>query len=138
MNSLKTKHVGSLAKTLLFENNLNQFRLPLDHDMDAGKNMRHSMFDRPADKIDGQNNYDSVADGEDIFELPITPNEVMPTIHVEKIDSEKMDSDTYVPANPDELMRATQSLIHDNKKDIGNKEIQLVWKTLSKIIDKVK
>jgi|13_taG_2_1085334.scaffolds.fasta_scaffold01132_7 hypothetical protein len=138
MNSLKRKHVINLAKSLLFENNLNEFRLPLDHDMDGGKNMRHSMFDRPADKIDGQNNYDSVADGEDIFELPITPNEVMPTIHVEKIDSEKMDSGTYVPANSDELMRATQSLIHDNKKDIGNKEIQLVWKTLSKIIDKVK
>ena len=138
MSSLKRKHVIDLAKSLLFENNLNEFRLPLDHDMDAGKNMRHSMFDRPADKIDGQNNYESVADDENIFELPITPNEVMPAIHVEKIDSAKMDSDDYVPTNADELMRATQSLIHDNKKDIGNKEIQLVWKTLSKIIDKVK
>ena len=138
MSSLKRKHVIDLAKSLLFENNLNEFRLPLDHDMDAGKNMRHSMFDRPADKIDGQNNYESVADDEDIFELPITPNEVMPAIHVEKIDSTKMDTEDYVPTNADELMRATQSLIHDNKKDIGNKEIQLVWKTLSKIIDKVK
>lgn len=138
MSSLKRKHVIDLAKSLLFENNLNEFRLPLDHDMDAGKNMRHSMFDRPADKIDGQNNYESVADDEDIFELPITPNEVMPAIHVEKIDSTKMDAEDYVPTNADELMRATQSLIHDNKKDIGNKEIQLVWKTLSKIIDKVK
>ena len=87
MSSLEVKHIKNLAKSLLFENNLNEFRLPLDHDMDSGKNMRHSMFDRPADKIDGQNNYDSVADGEDVFELPITPNEVMPAIHVEKIDS---------------------------------------------------
>lgn len=138
MNSLKTKHVRSLAKTLLFENNLNEFRLPLDHDMDAGKNMRHNMFDRPADKIDGQNNYDSVADDEDVFELPITANEIMPAIHVEKTDSAKISSEDYVPANSDELMRAAQTLIYNNKKDIGNKEIQLVWKTLSKIIDKVK
>ena len=127
-----------MAKSLLFENNLNEFRLPLDHDMDAGKNMRHTMFDRPADKIDGQNNYDSVDDSEDIFELPITPNEVMPAIHVEKIQSDKVESENYVPANADELMRATQTLIHNNKKDISGKEIQLVWKTLSKIIDKVK
>lgn len=138
MSSLKRKHVINLAKSLLFENNLNEFRLPLDHDMDAGKNMRHTMFDRPADKIDGQNNYDSVDDSEDIFELPITPNEVMPAIHVEKIQSDKVESENYVPANADELMRATQTLIHNNKKDISGKEIQLVWKTLSKIIDKVK
>ena len=138
MSSLKRKHVINLAKSLLFENNLNEFRLPLDHDMDAGKNMRHSMFDRPADKIDGQNNYDSVEDDEDIFELPITPNEVMPAIHVEKIQSDKVESENYVPANADELMRATQTLIHNNKKDISGKEIQLVWKTLSKIINKVK
>tara|TARA_B100000927_G_scaffold287032_1_gene279351 strand:+ start:1309 stop:1725 length:417 start_codon:yes stop_codon:yes gene_type:complete len=138
MSSLKRKHVVNLAKSLLFENNLNEFRLPLDHDMDAGKNMRHTMFDRPADKIDGQNNYDSVDDSEDIFELPITPNEVMPAIHVEKIQSDKVESEDYVPANADELMRATQTLIHNNKKDISGKEIQLVWKTLSKIIDKVK
>ena len=138
MNNLKTKHVRSLAKTLLFENNLNEFRLPLDHDMDAGKNMRHNMFDRPADKIDGQNNYDSVADDEDVFELPITANEIMPAIHIEKTDSASISSEDYVPANSDELMRATQTLIYDNKKDIGNKEIQLVWKTLSKIINKVK
>tara|TARA_X000001036_G_C20245635_1_gene629943 strand:+ start:80 stop:496 length:417 start_codon:yes stop_codon:yes gene_type:complete len=138
MSSLEVKHIKNLAKSLLFENNLNEFRLPLDHDMDSGKNMRHSMFDRPADKIDGQNNYDSVADGEDVFELPITPNEVMPAIHVEKIDSSNVESEDYIPANSDELMRATQTLIYNNKKDIGNKEIQQVWKTLSKIIDKVK
>ncbi len=138
MNSLKKNHIKKLANSLLFENNLNEFRLPLDHDMDAGKNMRHSMFDRPADKIDGQNNYDSVADDEDIFELPVTPNEIMPAIHITKTDSASIESEDYMPANSDELMRATQTLIYNNKKDIGNKEIQMVWKTLSKIIDKVK
>mgnify|MGYP001238642743 CR=1 FL=1 len=138
MSSLKRKHVIDLAKSLLFENNLNEFRLPLDHDMDAGKNMRHSMFDRPADKIDGQNNYDSVADDEDIFELPITPNEVMPAIHVEKIDSASIESEDYCPSNTSELMKATQTLIHNHKKDIGDKQIKQVWKVLNKIIDKVK
>ena len=138
MSNLNKKDIVNLAKSVLFENRLDEFRLPLDHDMDAGKNMRHTMFDRPADKIDGQNNYDSVDDSEDIFELPITPNEVMPAIHVEKIQSDKVESENYVPANADELMRATQTLIHNNKKDISGKEIQLVWKTLSKIIDKVK
>ena len=138
MNSLKREHIIKLANSLLFENNLNEFRLPLDHDMDAGKNMRHSMFDRPADKIDGQNNYDSVSDEEDVFDLPITPNEVMPAIHVEKTSSEQLESDNYIPANSDELIRATQTLIYNNKHDIGDKEIQQVWKTLSKIIDKVK
>jgi len=138
MSSLELKHIRKIAKSLLFENNLNEFRLPLDHDMDAGKNMRHSMFDRPADKIDGQNNYDSVADSEDIITLPITADEVMPAIHVEKIGLDSLESDDYVPANSDELMKATQTLIYNHKKDIGNKEIQQVWKTLSKIIDKVK
>ena len=138
MNNLKYKHVKKIVESLLFENNLNEFRLPLDHDMDAGKNMRHSMFDRPADKIDGQNNYDSVADDEDIIELPITANEVMPTIHVEKVDTSSIESDQYCPQNADELMKATQTIIYNNKSDIGRKEIELVWKTLNKIIDKVK
>jgi len=138
MKTINKNYIKKIAKSLLFENNLNEFRLPLDHDMDAGKNMRHSMFDRPADKIDGQNNYDSVSDDEDVLELPITPNEIMPAIHVEKIESSKVESEDYIPANSDELMRATQTLIYNNKKDIGDKEIQQVWKTLSKIIDKVK
>ena len=138
MSSLKREHIVKLVKSLLFENNLNEFRLPLDHDMDAGKNMRHSMFDRPADKIDGENNYNSVANDEDILDLPVTPNEVMPAIHVDKTSSDKIESEDYMPANSDELMRATQTLIYNNKKDIGDKEIQKVWKTLSKIIDKVK
>ena len=131
-------NIKDLARSLLFENNINELRLPLDHDMDAGKNMRHSMFDRPADKIDGENNYDSVADDEDIFELPITPNEVMPAIHVEKIDSASIESEDYCPSNASELMRATQTLIHNHKKDIGDKQIKQVWKVLNKIIDKVK
>ena len=135
MSSLNKKNIKSLVETLLFENNLNEFRLPLDHDMDAGKNMRHSMFDRPADKIDGENNYDSVADEEDVFELPITPNEVMPVIHIQKIDSESIESDSYVPSNPDELIRATHTLLYNYKEKIGQKEIYQAWKTLSKIID---
>jgi len=138
MKTINKNYIKKIAESLLFENNLNEFRLPLDHDMDAGKNMRHSMFDRPADKIDGQNNYDSVSDNEDVLELPITPNEIMPAIHVEKIESSKVESEDYIPANSDELMRATQTLLYNNKKDIGDKEIQQVWKTLSKIIDKVK
>jgi len=137
MSSLKRKHIKDLANELLFENNLNEFRLPLDHDMDAGKNMRHSMFDRPADKIDGQNNYDSV-DDEDILELPITPNEVMPAIHIEKLNSEHIESDNYVPTNPNELIRATHTLLYNYKERIGQTEIKQVWKTLSKIINKVK
>ena len=138
MSNLNKKDIVNLAKSVLFENRLDEFRLPLDHDMDAGKNMRYSMFNRPADKIDGENNYDSVADGEDVFELPITPNEVMPAIHVEKIDSASIESDDYCPSNAGELMRATQTLIHNHKEDIGDKQIQQVWKVLNKIIDKVK
>ena len=115
MNSLKRKDIKSLAKTLLFEHNLNELRLPLDHDLDAGKNMRHSMFDRPASEIDGENNYDSIADSEDIYNLPITADEIMPAIHVEKIDSQRIESDDYVPSNSDELIRATHTLIHNHK-----------------------
>lgn len=138
MSNLNKKDIVNLAKSVLFENRLDEFRLPLDHDMDAGKNMRHGMFDRPADKIDGQNNYDSVADDEDIFELPITPNEVMPAIHVEKLDSASIESEDYCPSNANELMKATQTLMHNHKKDLGDKQIQQVWKVLNKIIDKVK
>ena len=138
MNNIKRKDIKSLAKALLFEHVLNEFRLPLDHDMDAGKNMRHSMFDRPASEIDGENNYDSIANDEDVHILPITADEIMPAIHIEKIDSKSVEDDQYVPSNPDELIRATHTLIYNHKKDIGSKEIQQAWATLSKIVDKVK
>ena len=62
----------------------------------------------------------------------------MPAIHVKKIDTESIESDQYCPQNTDELMKATQTIIYNNKNEIGRKEIELVWKTLNKIIDKVK
>ena len=78
-------NIHDLAKSILFENNINELRLPLDHDMDAGKNNRTSALDQPGPQIDGDGNYKK-----------------------------------------------------SWKEDLDSEHISLVWKTLKKIISKVK
>ena len=128
-------NIKDLAKNLLFENNINELRLPLDHDMDAGKNNRTSAKDQPGPQIDGEGNYaKSYEDLED--ELPLVPSDIMPVFYDEKLSSNALDDEEYVPQNTSELMRASNTLIDRNKEELGNKEIALAWKTLVKIIKK--
>ena len=126
-------NIKDLAKNLLFENNINELRLPLDHDMDAGKNNRTSAKDQPGPQIDGEGNYEkSYEDLED--ELPLVPSDIMPVFYDKKLSDNALDDEEYIPQNTSELMRASNTLIDRNKEELGNKEIELAWKTLVKII----
>ena len=134
---IELENIKDLARRLLFENNINDIRLPLDHDMDAGKNNRTSAKDQPGPQIDGEGNYKkSYEDLED--ELPLTPSDIMPVFYDEKLSGNALDDEEFIPQNTSELMRASNTLIDRNKEDIGNKEIELAWKTLVKIIKKAK
>ena len=134
---IELENIKDLARSLLFENNINELRLPLDHDMDAGKNNRTSAKDQPGPQIDGEGNYKkSYEDLED--ELPLTPSDIMPVFYDEKLSGNALDDEEFIPQNTSELMRASNTLIDRNKEDIGNKEIELAWKTLVKIIKKAK
>lgn len=128
-------NIKDLARSLLFENNINELRLGLDHDRDVGKNMRYNMHDRPADKIDGKGEHEKTyIDLEE--EMPLTPSDVMPIFYDEKLSTNALDDEEYVPNNASELMRASNTLIDRNKEELGNKEIEMAWKTLVKIIKK--
>ena len=134
---IELENIKDLARSLLFENNINELRLPLDHDMDAGKNNRTSAKDQPGPQIDGEGNYKkSYEELED--ELPLTPSDIMPVFYDEKLSGNALDDEEFIPQNTSELMRASNTLIDRNKEDIGNKEIELAWKTLVKIIKKAK
>ena len=134
---IELENIKDLARSLLFENNINELRLPLDHDMDAGKNNRTSAKDQPGPQIDGEGNYKkSYEELED--ELPLTHSDVMPVFYDEKLSGNALDDEEFIPQNTSELMRASNTLIDRNKEDIGNKEIELAWKTLVKIIKKAK
>ena len=132
MKRISLDELKELANSILFENNINELRLPTDHDMDAGKNMRHSMYDRPGPIINDD-------DVDDIFELPIAPSEIMPggSNYIEKIDTASIESKNYYPANSNELIRATNTLLHNYKEDITQKHIEKVWHAVSNIIKKV-
>ena len=135
--SIDLKNIHDLAKSILFENNINELRLPLDHDMDAGKNNRTSAKDQPGPQIDGEGNYEKSYE-EELEDLPLTPSDVMPIYYDVKTPNEAIESDDYVPDNVIELMKSSNTLVNNYKDSISSKEIQLVWKTLKKIIEKVK
>ena len=130
-------NIKDIARSILFENNINELRFPLDHDMDAGKNNRTSAKDQPGPQIDGDGNY--IKSYEDLEEeLPLTPDDVMPVFYDEKLTRSSLEDEEYIPDNASELMRASNTLIHNHKSDIGSKEIEHVWKTIKKVIEKVK
>ena len=135
---INKENIRELAKSLLFENNINELRLPLDHDMDAGKNNRTSAKDQPGPQIDGEGNYENSWEDEVASELPLTPSDIMPIFYSEKISSESLEDEEYIPNNASELMRASNTLVNNYKDDLDSQHIKLVWKTLKKIIKKVK
>lgn len=135
--SIKLTDIEKLAKSLLFENNINELRLPLDHDMDAGKNNRTSAKDQPGPQIDGEGNYEKSYEDE-IEDLPLMASDIIPIVYDEKISADAITSDDYIPTNSKELMRASNTLVDNFKDELGSKEIELVWKSIKKIIAKVK
>jgi hypothetical protein len=134
---LSSENIRELARSLLFENNINELRLPLDHDMDAGKNNRTSAKDQPGPQIDGEGNYQKSYEDLEV-EMPLSPSDVMPTFFDEKLSLSALEDKEYVPQNVSEFMRASNTLIDRNKEDIGKKELEKAWKTLTTIIKKAK
>lgn len=131
---MNKKLLSDFAQSLLFENNINELRLPLDHDMDAGKNNRTSAFDQPGPQIDGFGNYQSSF--EDIPELPLTADDMMANhqVAVVKIDSDALRDQDYCPTNQSELIKATSSLLSDI--DLDEKDMQKFWVAISKFLNK--
>jgi len=136
MKKINKKHLSEIAKSLLFEKQV-QPNLTVDDGMTPGLNMRYGMYNQSGPQIDGDKNYEPAYE-EDIVELPITANEVMPSLHTMKTPQSDIESDDYCPSNADELAKATQTLIYNHKKDIDSEHIEKAWKLLKKIIDKVK
>ena len=136
MKKINKKHLSEIAKTLLFEKNV-QPNLTVDDGMTPGLNMRYGMYNQAGPQVDGDKNYEPSYE-EDIIELPITPDELMPSIHTVKIPRANIESKDYCPANADEFVKATQTLIYNHKKDIDSEHIEKAWRLLNKIIDKVK
>jgi hypothetical protein len=62
----------------------------------------------------------------------------MPVFYDEKLSMNALEDEEYVPQNTSEFMRASNTLIDRNKEELGNKELELAWKTLVKIIKKAK
>ena len=71
MSSINEEKLRLLAESILFENNINEMFQPDD---DGKKYPSYSMYDRPADKISGDNTYQSL---EDSLELPLAPSDMM-------------------------------------------------------------
>jgi len=131
---MNKKLLSDFSKSLLFENNINELRLPLDHDMDAGKNNRTSALDQPGPQIDGDGNYQSSY--EDIDDLPLTANDMMANhqVAVVKIDSDALSDEDYLPTNQSELIKATSSLLTNIELD--EKDMKKFWSAISKFLNK--
>ena len=136
MKKISKKYLNEIAKSLLFEKNI-QPNLTVDDGSTPGLNMRYGMYNQAGPQVDGDRNYKPSYE-EDVLELPITANEIMPSIHTMKTPQANIESEEYYPTNAEEFAKATQTLIYNHKKDIDSKHIQKAWKLLNKIIDKVK
>ncbi len=133
---IKLENIRELAKSLLFENNINELRLSLEDDLDAGKNNRTSAKDQKGPMIDGEGNYKN--SWEEIDELPLTPSEVMPIFYDEKVSQEYVEDEEYIPDNTLEFIKASNTLFYNHKDELESKHIKAAWKTLKKIVDRVK
>ena len=131
---MNKKLLSDFSKSLLFENNINELRLPLDHDMDAGKNNMTFAMDRPGPQISGDGSYQSSY--EDIEDLPLTANDMMANhqVAVVKIDSDALSDKDYLPTNQSELIKATSSLLTNIELD--EKDMKKFWSAISKFLNK--
>lgn len=136
MKKINKKYLNEIAKSLLFEKSI-QPNLTVDDGTTSGLNMRYGMYDQAGPQVDGDRNYKPSYE-EEVIELPITADEIMPSIHTMKTPKANIESKDYCPANADELAKATQTLIYTHKKDIDSKHIEKAWKLLNKIINKAK
>ena len=131
MSSINRKKLEMLAESLLFEHSINEWSRA---DYNGREFPNYTMYDRPADKIDGNNNYDT--SHEEKFELPLAPSALM-SDHITTLTTshENLSDKNYVPDNNIELMRAINTIIKD--KDLSQKQIAKIWNINKKILSKV-
>jgi len=137
-NKFNQKNLRELTNVILFENNINELRLPLDHDMDAYKNNATSMKDQPGPMIDGEGNYKNSWEEDD--DLPIASSELMNNQSLIRVDVNpgNVISRDINPTNATELSSLIQTAFQDiGQNDLSQKEISVIWKVISKILNKL-
>ena len=138
MKSVEKDDIRNLAKHSLFENNINELRLPLDHDMDAYKNNSTAALDQPGPQIDGDGNYKNT--WEDTNPLPISADELVNNQSLIRVDLniDNLNKKNIVPTNVTELSALIQTTFRDiGQNDLSQKEIAAIWKFISKITSKL-
>jgi len=138
MKLVKKDDLRRLAKYSLFENNINELRLPLDHDMDAYKNNSTGALDQPGPQIDGDGNYKNTWESEE--ELPISADELVNNQSLIRVDLniDNLNKKNIVPTNVTELSALIQTTFRDlGQNDLSQKEIAVIWKLISKITSKL-
>jgi hypothetical protein len=131
MISNNRKKLLMLAESLLFEHSINEWSRS---DYNGRKFPNYTMYDRPADKIDGNNHYEPSY--EEKFELPLAPSDIMSDhITTLTVSHEELSDKNYVPKNNIELMRAINSIM--KSKDMTQKQIEKIWNINKKILSKV-
>lgn len=131
MSSIDRKEIVKLANSLLFENSA-QISLPVDGGM-YKTNTRHGMYDTPGPQITGEN---EVLDKD--VQLPLAASDLVSNQSLIQVNFDANDK-SYVPSNKTELSAAISSTFSNmGANDLSSKEIEAVWNTFSKIIDKVK
>ena len=131
MISNNRKKLEMLAESLLFEHSINEWSRP---DYNGRDFPNYSMYNRAADNVDGDNNYEPSY--KEKFELPLAPSDLM-SDHITTLTTshEDLSDKNYVPGNNIELMRAINTIIKD--KDLSQKQIAKIWNINKKIASKV-
>mgnify|MGYP007072072695 FL=1 len=131
MISNNRKKLELLAESLLFEHSINEWSRA---DYNGRDFPNYTMYDRAADKVDGNNNYEPSY--EEKFDLPLAPSDLM-SDHITTLTTshEDLSDKDYVPDNNIELMRAINTIIKD--KVLSQKQIAKIWNINKKIASKV-
>lgn len=128
---MNSKLVTDFAKSLLFENKLNEKFQPDIGTMDQFKDGR-KIYDRPGPSLESElekNNF------EDVIDMPLTADDMMSTqLTSLKLDADKILSSEYRPRNGKELSQAFSSLMNDIS--LSEKDIELFWGGVSKFLSK--
>jgi hypothetical protein len=128
MSNINEEKLRLLAESILFENNINEMFQPDD---DGKKYPSYSMYDRPADKISGDNTYQSF---EDSLELPLAPSDMMANhITINTLRADTLEDKNYVPKNTIELLKAINTIVKN--KDLSQKQIAKFWNIAKKSLE---
>ena len=132
MKNVNESKIRNLARSLLFENQINEKYMPDDF-----TNSRTTMYDRPGPKINGTEK--EVQESEAEIVIPLVADDFAPNTAYIRRDHRVRDDENFCPANPIELSNALTSIIDDYKQDddLSDKHIQGIWLSVKKILSKV-